>query len=383
MGDTLAPEATPAKTTFTEFNVRQDSGRPHFIRLCDDVVERLERDSAIKKGEAFGILLGTVELGEACTITVEDFEPAGVVEQHIRAWTPQPGSAQKVVGYYRSHLRTGFTLDEADRALFERCFPKDPRVALLVKPPKPVPGTGTFFLGEDGWLNENRVTVEFPFDLRQLTAEEPLAPQAPPPLTPKSRALAGSALTKIAITGVLVIAPVVGLSALGVFDRGASNSGAIPSETLNIPMPEPPAPPVLTPGKPAIPAPAAEKAAPKPKPRTLRDEIHESAPAPSAPSATPDGTTVYTPPYAMRQFAPILSDSARQAIRGEVVVRIRVNVDESGAVVAAEPLAESRTIAEPLLAAATSAVKRWKFEPAQRAGQRIAGETVLSFTFRK
>ena len=85
----------------------------------------------------------------------------------------------------------------------------------------------------------------------------------------------------------------------------------------------------------------------------------------------------------MRQFAPILSDSARQAIRGEVVVRVRVNVDASGAVVAAEPLAESQPIAEPLLAAATAAVKRWKFEPAQRGGQRIASETVLSFTFRK
>ena len=84
-----------------------------------------------------------------------------------------------MVGYYRSHLRAGFTLDEADRALFERCFPKDARVALLVKPPKPAPGTGTFFLGEDGSLDEKRVTVEFPFDLRQLTAEEP-----PPRLRP-------------------------------------------------------------------------------------------------------------------------------------------------------------------------------------------------------
>jgi hypothetical protein len=81
MGDTLVSEAkTPAKITFTEFNVRQDSGRPHFIRLCDGVVQRLESDPAIKKGEAFGILLGTVELDGSCTITVEDFEPAGVVE---------------------------------------------------------------------------------------------------------------------------------------------------------------------------------------------------------------------------------------------------------------------------------------------------------------
>jgi len=375
MGDTLAPEAkTAATVTFTEFNVRQDTGKPHFIRLCDGVVERLERDSDIKKGEAFGILLGTVESDTNCTITVEAFEPAGVVEQHIRAWTPQPGSVQQVVGYYRSHLRSGFTLDEADRALFERCFPKEPRVALLVKPPKPVPGTGTFFLGEDGFLDEKRVTVEFPFDLGQLTAEQPVAvAAAPAPAPPAPRGLPGGIFAKIAITGIVVAASVVGLSALGVFEPSANQP-----EPMDFPKPAPPAPP-------AISMPVSKKPAPSPAAKPVpkaRPEIVEKAPALPSPGTTPDGSTLYTPPYAMRQFAPILSDSVRQAIKGEVVVRVRVNVDASGAVVGAEPVAD-QAVAEPLLTAATIAVKRWKFEPAQRGGQRIASETVLSFTFRK
>src|SRR5947207_8974136 len=122
--------------TFTEFNVRQDQGRPHFIRLHDSVVKALERQLAATTGEAFGILLGSIDSGESCTIDVEEFAPVVSVRESIRA-----RSAERVIGYYRTHARPEFVLDSSDIALFKRCFPNGPRLALLVKPPKTGVGT--------------------------------------------------------------------------------------------------------------------------------------------------------------------------------------------------------------------------------------------------
>ena len=81
-------EAT-ASSTFTEFNVRQDRGKPHFIRLHDSVVKNLEWEMA-GAGEQSGVLLGAIESGENCTIVVEEFERAAKLEERIQ--TRRPGS---------------------------------------------------------------------------------------------------------------------------------------------------------------------------------------------------------------------------------------------------------------------------------------------------
>src|SRR6185369_12589591 len=94
----MANIVTEPKATFTEFNVRQDQGKPHFIRLHDSVVKRLEQRLGEESGEAQGILFGSVDCGENCTIAVEDFEPASRLDDGIR----KAGGARKVVGYYRS-----------------------------------------------------------------------------------------------------------------------------------------------------------------------------------------------------------------------------------------------------------------------------------------
>ncbi len=375
MTETLVNEA---KIEFTEFNVRQDRGLPHFIRLCDGVVKRLEQDSAVRKGEAFGVLIGTVECNENCTITVENFEAAGVVEQHIRAWTPPSGSGQVIVGYYRSlSTKAGFELDEADRALFERCFPREARVALLMKPSRMGAGNATFFLGDEGKLDPEHVTVEFPFNLQQLTAEEPA-----PVSDPVSKPLSGKWLSKLLMTALGLMASVAGLSALGVFERkkdlpspveekpALALSATPPVAVTSVPAQ---ANPNLTdepqPAKKTTPAAAMKKSAPP------ADEIVEDA--------KPEPSPIYTPPLAMRQFAPILPEALRRAIRGAVVVRVRVNVSANGQVIDAEPLAGDQSAAEPFALAATTAVRRWQFEPARRGTERIPSQTVLSFTFRQ
>jgi TonB family protein len=91
----------------------------------------------------------------------------------------------------------------------------------------------------------------------------------------------------------------------------------------------------------------------------------------------------YTPPSAIRQSAPMVSEKVRRLITGEVVVRVRVNVDAAGRVVSAEPVGGGSPVAEALADSAISAIKRWQFEPAHQGGDKVAGDIVLSFTFRK
>src|SRR5882762_826 len=180
--DVTMPEVQ--NPTFTEFNVRQDKGIPCFIRLDDRVVKSLERLLASGGGQP-GILLGTIEAGDNVTIAVEDFEPAPKVDERIRTWTPRAGSRRKVVGCYWSHSRPEFSLDQTDRALFQRFFPKDGRLLLKVKPSKTDVATAMFFLGENGQLATDHATVEFPFNLRELGAEEPPAAAVATPVAAK------------------------------------------------------------------------------------------------------------------------------------------------------------------------------------------------------
>src|SRR5579864_4486876 len=154
MKDTITPEA-PSTSTFTELNVRQEKGKAYFVRLHDSVVKRLERQLA-QNPASTGLLLGSIDAGESCTIAVELFEPTTRVEELIRA--RKAGVNPQVVGYYRSYSRDNFTLDGTDRAMFARCFPEEPRLALLVKPAKGDVGTAMFFLGENGQLTADRAT---------------------------------------------------------------------------------------------------------------------------------------------------------------------------------------------------------------------------------
>src|SRR5712692_1801911 len=154
--DVTMPEVQ--NSTFTEFNVRQDKGKPCFIRLHDSVVKNLEQLLGSGGGQP-GILLGTIEAGDKLTIAVEDFEPAAKVEERIRTLTARDGARHKVVGCYWSHSRPEFSLDQTDRALFQRFFPKDGRLLLQVKPSKTDVATAMFFLGENGQLAADHATV--------------------------------------------------------------------------------------------------------------------------------------------------------------------------------------------------------------------------------
>ncbi len=111
MKDTMTPDApSPSTSTFTELNVRQEKGKPHYIRLHDSVVKRLERQ-LVEHPASTGLLLGSINEGsESCTIAVELFEPTTKVDELIRA--RESGGSLKVVGYYRSHPQDNFSWNQ-------------------------------------------------------------------------------------------------------------------------------------------------------------------------------------------------------------------------------------------------------------------------------
>jgi outer membrane biosynthesis protein TonB len=499
MNDVIAPEAPP-KINFTELNVRQEQGKPHFVRLNDSVVKRLERQLIDKPpvmgSERFGLLLGSIQTGDQWTATVEDFEPAARLEELIGSWKPGAGSQQRIVGYYRSHRQADFAPDQSDRALYERCFPKGSRVALLVKPSAGGVGTAMFFVGENGQLGADRATVEFPFNLRELGAEEaptpapaiapvpvpkpavlaaskpvpvaaatklvpvsspeptskpvtiaapistpqPASVEAAPPAR-KEQPVRGGAMLKIAVAGGVAIVSFFGLSELPVFKGlepaappAKTAASATPAESrpaveapATQPQPEPktqeaPEPPPLRAAaetvKPSelpvkqpksnldkvrakalvvpVPAPAlptliaqntipSPAAVPQPRPQALpvlpAGLIPASIPAPSP--TTPAASVPVTPPHAIRQFAPVLSEKVSRNIVGEAVVRLKVSVNAAGKVTGAEPIAGGSPVPDVIVATAVNTVKRWQFEPARRGDDKVAGEVVLSFIFRK
>jgi hypothetical protein len=81
MRDVAAPEAPPS--TFTEFNVRQDKGKPHYIRLHDSVVKRLERELGGNPGST-GLLLGSIENGDSL------HHRSGAIRAHADGGGPYP-----------------------------------------------------------------------------------------------------------------------------------------------------------------------------------------------------------------------------------------------------------------------------------------------------
>jgi len=100
-----------------------------------------------------------------------------------------------------------------------------------------------------------------------------------------------------------------------------------------------------------------------------------SSPAPTATAATGD----VIPGRVVQQVLPDVPKSARNTIRGTVRVSVRVRVDPAGEVygegfVSAGP---SRYFAR----LASDAARRWRFTPAQRAGQSVPSSWILRFEF--
>jgi hypothetical protein len=196
----VAPPPVPLDHRFTELNVREDVGIPHFVRIHDNAVKRFESYvrglTPTGAAAAGGLLLGAIEVTDIWSVTVLDFTP--VLCEHRRdgrsTFLDCPAQCFKnavrragqsgkknlgMVGYYRSHTGPEYGLEKADHDLFKKYFGLDVRVLLLVKPAPASITTGVFYLGLQGQLHAERSTVEFPVNLKELGAEEPPEPEKP------------------------------------------------------------------------------------------------------------------------------------------------------------------------------------------------------------
>lgn len=94
--------------------------------------------------------------------------------------------SSRPLGFFRSHTRDGFQLQDPDRQLFARCFPNQDGVFLLVKPSPFRTSTAAFLLYSAEGL-EMQPSGEFPFRSKELaksfsnqdSAVEPAAAVAP------------------------------------------------------------------------------------------------------------------------------------------------------------------------------------------------------------
>jgi TonB family protein len=191
---TAPPIALDSK--FTEFNIREDVGIPHFVRLHDKATKRFERHvrgfgpTPGGGSRAGGILLGTLEASDQCFIDVMDFTPvlcehrrdgrasfldcpAQCFRNAIRRANENSRKNHSIVGYYRSSDGPAFSLEKEDHDLLKKYFAQDFRSLLLIKPSPGGLATAVFYLGLEGQLHPDRSSVEFPLSLKELGGEEP------------------------------------------------------------------------------------------------------------------------------------------------------------------------------------------------------------------
>jgi len=135
--------------------------------------------------------------------------------------------------------------------------------------------------------------------------------------------------------------------------------------------------------KPALPpAPAIRKAA---APPSANGNKASSKPALGNAPAAPEqlaSASAFVAARPIRETRPNLTASLRSTVTSAVEVQLRVQIDDSGRVVRADPLALSGPATESLVSATQDAARLWKFAPAKRGNQPIASEVVLKFSYR-
>ena len=172
--------------------VWEPPGHDIAILLSFAVIDRLK--GLIEQAhdvEIGGILLGRregdVSSGKPRIVVIDDFEPVesehlrgtayAVSQRDIRALDStltrqRPEGANVPVGFYRSHLRKGLYLDEADFSLFREYFSGDSDVFLVARPEADGVPVAGFFFWEDGMLERRTSYEHFPLDRRSLEGGE-------------------------------------------------------------------------------------------------------------------------------------------------------------------------------------------------------------------
>ena len=120
---------------------------------------------------------------------------------------------------------------------------------------------------------------------------------------------------------------------------------------------------------------AASESAPR------KDQGHDNTPAktdkPLSPEDNGDDEEYDSPPKLVRRITPKYTKAAREAkIQGSVTVRLVVGTDGS-----AHEIKVTEGLDPGLDANAVAAIRRWRFEPAQKDGKPIAAHATLVVPF--
>jgi hypothetical protein len=104
-------------------------------------------------------------------------------------------------------------------------------------------------------------------------------------------------------------------------------------------------------------------------------------PSVTTPALPPVARAVqFEPPVLSNQRVPVaIPPDLRRLLRTEVVLQLKVSVDQRGDVTQVVPVGALGKAEEALAKAYTSAVKSWNFEPARRNGTPSTGDTTLTF----
>ncbi|MEJ7606788.1 MAG: hypothetical protein WKF37_11100 [Bryobacteraceae bacterium] len=193
----------------SEFLTWREGEQGAAVRLDRSVIERINVDVMRGFGvtrrrgtEAGGILLGSIA-GQ--TVTVVDYyavaceyaygpsyilsdSDSQLFREAVERFSSGPEDDKRPVGYFRSHTRDGFELDENDTAIFTRHFRHPGQLILLVKPYVTKSNTAAIFIPANGKVPTGVEAREFPFakDSQFVVAPvAPILPQAPPiPVAP-------------------------------------------------------------------------------------------------------------------------------------------------------------------------------------------------------
>jgi hypothetical protein len=177
------------------------------VHMDHDVVERLNVEVMRGFGvtrrrgtETGGILLGRIDRRvKPVLVHIHDFEvvpceyafgPSYELSSNdmarfreaVARWQASLQNDSYAVGFFRSHTREGFTLNDKDAALFREFFRDPLDVTLLVKPFATRAATAGFFVQDKGSLVTAATPLEFPFVVPDRPDElRPVEPQPPAP----------------------------------------------------------------------------------------------------------------------------------------------------------------------------------------------------------
>jgi hypothetical protein len=143
--------------------------------------------------------------------------------------------------------------------------------------------------------------------------------------------------------------------------------------TPEVPAPAPPVSPASSTGvRPGAPAPSNPVSRPAPEP--LRNP-----PAPAAVTTAPEGPPSL--PRLVLQASPVVPETVKHKLRGDVLVRVLVDVDANGKVVNAVSVTQGNKMTQSLAGLAVEAARQSRFEPAKQGEKKVAGQTTLQFRF--